>query len=95
MANFSRSKTYRTRAEKYMELDNLHKRVLAILNKTGMKNDPKAYLAFDLALYPMDIDQRRKILKRIFSPDGREIKEEHKQHIELLETFFERNCKSL
>ena len=95
MANFSRSNKYRTRAEKYMELDNLHKRVLAILSKTGLKNDPKAYLAFDLALYPMDIDQRRKILKRIFSVDGREIKEEHKQHIELLETFFDRNCKSL
>jgi hypothetical protein len=78
-----------------MELDSLHKRVVAILNKTGMRNDPKAYMAFDLALYSMDIDERRKILKKIFSPDGREIKEEHKPHIELLETFFNRNCKSL
>jgi|688.fasta_scaffold282932_3 hypothetical protein len=95
MANFSRSNKYRSRAEKYMEIDSLHKRVVAILTKTGLRNDPKAYLTFDLALYPMDIDQRRKILKKIFSPDGREIKEEHKQQIELLETFFDRNCKSL
>ena len=78
-----------------MELDNLHKRVVAILSKTGLRNDPKAYLAFDIDLYPMDIDQRRRILKRIFSPDGREIKEEHKEHIALLETFFDRKCKSL
>ena len=95
MANFSRSNKYRSRAEKYMEIDSLYKRVVAILIKSGLRNDSKAYLAFDLALYPMDIDQRRKILKKIFSPDGREIKEEHKQHIELLETFFDRNCKSL
>ena len=95
MANFSRSNKYRSRAEKYIEIDNLHKRVVAILIKSGLRNDPKAYLAFDLALYPMDVDQRRKILKKIFSPDGREIKEEHKQQIELLESFFEKNCKSL
>ena len=95
MANSSRSRNYRSRADKYMEVDALHKRVLAILNKSGMRNDPKAYLVFDLALYPMNVDERRKILKKIFSPDGREIREEHKPHIELLETFLDRNCKSL
>jgi hypothetical protein len=78
-----------------MEIDSLYKRVVAILIKSGLRNDPKAYLIFDLALYPMDVDQRRKILKKIFSIDGREIKEEHKPYIEMLETFFNRNCKSL
>jgi hypothetical protein len=78
-----------------MEIDSLYKRVVAILIKSGLRNDPKAYLIFDLALYPMDVDQRRKILKKIFSIDGREIKEEHKPHIEMLETFFNRNCNSL
>jgi 3-hydroxy-3-methylglutaryl CoA synthase len=85
-----RARTYKTRAEKFMYLDTLHKRVNAIRTKTGLKHDKKAYLSFDLAFYKMDVDDRRKLLKEIFSEDGREIKIEHEPHIELLETFIQK-----
>jgi hypothetical protein len=85
-----RSKTYKTRAEKFMYLDSLHKRVKALQTKTGLLNDKKAYLSFELAMHKVDVDQRRKLLKEIFSEDGRDLKIEHESHIELLETFLQK-----
>jgi hypothetical protein len=85
-----RSKRYVTRAEKFIHLDSLYKRVQMLRYKVGLKGDGKAHISFELALHKFPLEERRKILKDIFSPDGRDIKLEHEPHIEMLETFLKK-----
>lgn len=90
MAKSSRSKSYINKAEQYAKLDALYKRVTKILTSLGLPLEPGVWVYFDLALYPMPTQERRRVLKQIFSKWGTDIKLEHEPHIEMLETFLKK-----
>ena len=87
MAKSFRSKTYINRAETYAKIDLLHKRVNKILMQLGLPIEPKVWIHFDLALFPMDRKERSNILKQIFSKWGTDIKLEHEIYIQMLEKY--------
>lgn len=87
MAKSSRSQKYLKRADTYLVLDTMHKRVNKMCISLGIPQDPKSYVYFDLALLSVPQGERRKILKQIFSRWGTDIKLEHEPYLLTLEKF--------